>query len=111
MQCMVCVLQVRDTFVVVDALHHVLDYSRKLANYANDDDLIPGLGMPSIHGGPWDADNRKRDVRDAYKLYVDESVAREVSEHPELTSSKVLAAVTVSYYCEYKYPVVAIVKP
>eukprot|EP00877_Chromochloris_zofingiensis_P006644 jgi/Chrzof1/2232/Cz11g07180.t1_TIC110[v5.2] len=69
--------KVRDTFVVVDALHHVLDYSRKLANYANDDDLIPGLGMPSIHGGPWDADNRKRDVRDAYKLYVDESVARE----------------------------------
>jgi hypothetical protein len=24
---------------------------------------IPGLGMPSIHNGPWDVESRRRDVR------------------------------------------------
>lgn len=29
-----------------------------MAKFANDDDLIPGLGLPSIHGGAWDVDSR-----------------------------------------------------
>jgi hypothetical protein len=48
-------------------LHHVLDYARKMAKFANDDDLIPGLGMPSIHNGPWDVESRRRDVKEVFK--------------------------------------------
>lgn len=60
------------------ACNQILDYSRKLARYANDDDLIPGLSTPSIHGGPWDVDNKRRDVREVFRVFVQESVARAV---------------------------------
>ncbi|KAF8060559.1 SULTR2 [Scenedesmus sp. PABB004] len=51
----------RDPAAIVEALGHVLDYSRKMARLANDDDLVPGLGLPTIHGGPWDVETRRRD--------------------------------------------------
>lgn len=49
---------------------HILDYARKLARLAGEDDLVPGLGTPSIHGGPWDVEARRRDVREVYKIYT-----------------------------------------
>lgn len=48
-----------------------------MAKFANDDDLIPGLGLPSIHNGPWDLETKRRDIRDVYKIYTEEVVGRE----------------------------------
>ncbi len=65
--------------MLLQEVRSVLDYARKLAKYANDDDLLPGLGMPSVHGGSLDAETKRRDIRDLFKLYVEGSVAQEVS--------------------------------
>lgn len=48
-----------------------------MGRYANEDDLVPGLGTPSIHGGPWDAEAKRRDVAEVFRIYVEEAVARE----------------------------------
>jgi hypothetical protein len=45
-------------YLLLQIVHKTLDYSRKMAKFANDDDLIPGLGLPSIHGGAWDVDSK-----------------------------------------------------
>lgn len=57
-----------------------------MAKFANDDDLIPGLGMPSIHSGPWDMDTKRRDVRDVYRSYAEEVVGREGKFTPQVCS-------------------------
>jgi len=74
----------KDPATVVAELKTILDYGRKLSKYANDEDLIPGLGMPTLHGGPWDVENKKRDVREVFKVYVEEGVAREGAFTPQL---------------------------
>eukprot|EP00879_Flechtneria_rotunda_P009976 GHRR01010432.1.p1 GENE.GHRR01010432.1~~GHRR01010432.1.p1 ORF type:complete len:735 (+),score=296.51 GHRR01010432.1:437-2641(+) len=74
----------RDPAAVVENLNHILDYSRKMAKFANEDDLIPGLGMPSIHNGPWDLETKRRDIRDAYRLYTEEVVGREGKFTPQI---------------------------
>jgi hypothetical protein len=56
----------------------MLDYGRKLQRFANEDDLVPGLGLPSIHGGEWEEESRRRDVVEVFRMFVDEVVAREV---------------------------------
>jgi hypothetical protein len=56
----------------------MLDYGRKLQRLSNEDDLVPGLGLPSLHGGEWEGDGKRRDVREAYRMFAEESVAREV---------------------------------
>jgi hypothetical protein len=65
-------------------LKTLLDYGRKLSKYANDEDLIPGLGMPTLHGGPWDVETKKRDVREVFKTFVEEGVAREGAFTPQV---------------------------
>jgi hypothetical protein len=45
-------------FNCLQIVHKLLDYGRKMAKFANDDDLIPGLGLPSIHGGAWDVESK-----------------------------------------------------
>lgn len=36
---------VKDLSTVVECVHSIIDYSRKLQRLSNEDDLIPGLGM------------------------------------------------------------------
>lgn len=57
----------------------MLDYGRKLQRLANEDDLVPGLGLPSLHGGEWEGDAKSRDVREVFRMFTEEVVAREVS--------------------------------
>uniref|UniRef100_A0A383VE54 Uncharacterized protein n=1 Tax=Tetradesmus obliquus TaxID=3088 RepID=A0A383VE54_TETOB len=84
----------RDPAAVVETLSHVLDYARKMAKFANDDDLIPGLGMPSIHNGPWDVESRRRDVKEVFKVYAEEVVGREGRFNPQIEADlKELAVV------------------
>ena len=71
-------------FCAAQELKTILDYGRKLSKYANDEDLIPGLGMPTLHGGPWDVENKKRDVREVFRVYVEEGVAREGAFTPQV---------------------------
>lgn len=40
---------VKDLSTVVECVHAIIDYSRKLQRLSNEDDLIPGLGM--VGGG------------------------------------------------------------
>ena len=84
----------RDPAKVVAALKAVLDYGRKLQRFANEDDLVPGLGLPSLHGGEWEGDAKRRDVREAFRVFTEESVAREGAFTPEVDADlKDLAAV------------------
>ncbi|KAF6255592.1 hypothetical protein COO60DRAFT_1641425 [Scenedesmus sp. NREL 46B-D3] len=84
----------RDPARVVETLNHVLDYARKMAKFANDDDLIPGLGMPSIHNGPWDVESKRRDVKEAFKVFAEELVGREGRFTPQIEADlKELAVV------------------
>jgi hypothetical protein len=57
----------------------MLDYGRKLQRLANEDDLVPGLGLPTLHGGEWEGDAKRRDVREVFRAYTEEAVAREAS--------------------------------
>eukprot|EP00878_Enallax_costatus_P008337 GHUV01008715.1.p1 GENE.GHUV01008715.1~~GHUV01008715.1.p1 ORF type:complete len:884 (+),score=360.27 GHUV01008715.1:261-2912(+) len=74
----------RDPAAVVENLNCILDYSRKMAKFANDDDLIPGLGMPSVHNGPWDVESSRRDIRGVYRVYTEEVVGREGKFTPQI---------------------------
>ncbi len=56
----------------------MLEYGRKLQKLSNEDDLVPGLGLPSVHGGEWEGDAKRRDVKEAYRIFTEESVEREV---------------------------------
>ena len=41
----------------------MLDYSRKLAKYADEEDLMPGLGHVSLAGGVLAQEGKAREVR------------------------------------------------
>ncbi len=45
-----------------------VEYSRKLARYAADEDLIPGLGAVSLAGGSLTQETRARDLKELYKV-------------------------------------------
>ena len=44
-------------------VEYVLDYSRKLAKYANEEDLMPGLGHVNLSGGALAQEGKAREVR------------------------------------------------
>ena len=73
-----------------------MDYSRRMAKLANEDDLIPGLGLPSIHNGPWDVEIKRRDIRDVYKVYTEEVVSRNGQFTPQIE-----ADLKVKVLCQY----------
>jgi hypothetical protein len=60
------------------AVNAMLDYGRKLQHLAGEDDLVPGLGMPSLRGGDWESEAKRRDVREVFRTFVDQSVDRAV---------------------------------
>ncbi|KIY96976.1 hypothetical protein MNEG_10986 [Monoraphidium neglectum] len=83
----------RDPARLVQVVRQMLDYGRKLQRFANEDDLVPGLGLPSIHGGEWEEESRRRDVVEVFRMFVDEVVAREGAFTPAIDSDlKDLAA-------------------
>ena len=45
--------KLRDASLVAEELGNVLTYSRHLATFANEEDLVPGLGPVTVHGGGW----------------------------------------------------------
>lgn len=53
----------KDLQVLVDEVEYVLDYSRKLAKYANEEDLMPGLGHVNLSGGVFAQEGKAREVR------------------------------------------------
>lgn len=55
---------------MVAALQEVLDYSRRMAAYANEDDLIQGLGHVSIGGGALDVEGKMKEVRAGAGLLI-----------------------------------------
>uniref|UniRef100_A0A7S0S6E9 Uncharacterized protein n=1 Tax=Chlamydomonas leiostraca TaxID=1034604 RepID=A0A7S0S6E9_9CHLO len=61
----------KDAAAAVAEVNEVLEYSRKLAKYANEEDLIPGLGPVTIAGGALAQEPRLRDLKDLYKAYVE----------------------------------------
>ncbi|KAF5843790.1 hypothetical protein DUNSADRAFT_5027 [Dunaliella salina] len=61
----------RDSSVIMDEVSAALDYSRKLARYANEEDLIPGLGFVTLAGGPL-LETRARDLKELYKNYIEQ---------------------------------------
>jgi len=71
----------RDPARAVAELRAALDYGRKLERLAaEDDDPVPGLGMPSLVGGDFDPATeagaaKRRDVSDAYRLFLDQGAA------------------------------------
>jgi hypothetical protein len=56
----------------------MLEYGRKLVKLSGEDDLVPGLALPTIRGGEWEAEAKKRDVREAFRTFIEESVGRAV---------------------------------
>jgi len=61
----------RDSSVIMDEVSAALDYSRKLAKYANEEDLIPGLGFVTLAGGQL-LETRARDLKELYKNYIEQ---------------------------------------
>ncbi|GLC39997.1 hypothetical protein PLESTB_000120100 [Pleodorina starrii] len=74
----------RDITLLVEEVHAVLDYSRKLVKYGSEDDLVAGLGMVTLHGGALDAEGRARDLKDLYRLYLEEQLNRTAEFSSEL---------------------------
>lgn len=72
----------RDLNVLVDEVTAVLSYSRSLVRYGSEDDLVAGLGMVTLHGGQLDQEGRARDLKDVFRLYLEEQLAR----HNEFTA-------------------------
>jgi len=66
----------RDATKVITPVQEAIEYSRKLTRYANEEDLIPGLGPVILAGGTLAVEGRARDLKDLYKLYVEERMAR-----------------------------------
>jgi len=62
----------------------MLEYGRKLQRLSNEDDLVPGLGLPSLHGGEWEGADKRRDVKQAYRMFCEEVVAREGAFTPQI---------------------------
>ena len=52
---------------MVSEVSYVLDYSRKLAKYADEEDLMPGLGHVSLAGGALAQEGKAREVRSNLK--------------------------------------------
>ncbi|KAI8475724.1 MAG: hypothetical protein J3K34DRAFT_517150 [Monoraphidium minutum] len=74
----------RDPARLVEVVRLMLEYGRKLQRSANEDDLVPGLGLPSLHGGEWDAEAKSRDVREVFRMFTEEVVAREGAFTPAI---------------------------
>ena len=51
----------------MDEVEYVLDYSRKLAKYANEEDLMPGLGHVNLSGGVLAQEGKAREVKMGYE--------------------------------------------
>ncbi|KAK9829243.1 hypothetical protein WJX72_004725 [[Myrmecia] bisecta] len=66
--------RVRDFSDAVKEVRNVLDFNRKLTALAADPDVPKGLGKATIYGGKLEADTYRRDLRELYKVYVEESV-------------------------------------
>lgn len=56
----------------------MLAYGRALQQLVGDEEVVPGVGSPSLLGGDWEGDAKRRDLRDVFKTYCDESVSKEV---------------------------------
>ena len=54
----------KDLSILVNEVSYVLDYSRKLAKYADEEDLMPGLGHVSLAGGVLAQEGKASEVRD-----------------------------------------------
>mmetsp|Transcript_30974 Transcript_30974/g.68639 ORF Transcript_30974/g.68639 Transcript_30974/m.68639 type:complete len:1037 (+) Transcript_30974:146-3256(+) len=67
----------KDLATMMASVSHVLDYSRRLDKYAQEEDLIPGLGHVSITGGPLAEPTKAREVKDVYKAYLEEQLNRD----------------------------------
>ncbi len=64
---------------LLQEVQDAIEYGKRLVKFSNEDDLVPGLGLPTLHGGEFDAENRKREVKDLFRSFIEESVARNVS--------------------------------
>ncbi|GBF94257.1 110 kDa translocon of chloroplast envelope inner membrane [Raphidocelis subcapitata] len=76
----------RDMGRFVEEVKSALDYAQKLARLASEEDLVPGVALPTLRGGDWDGEARRRDARELYKAYCDEKVAREGAFTPAIES-------------------------
>ncbi|GFR49409.1 hypothetical protein Agub_g11462 [Astrephomene gubernaculifera] len=65
----------RDITLLVEEMDAVLSYSRKLVKYGSEDDLVSGLGMVTLHGGALEAEGRSREVKEVFRLYLEERLA------------------------------------
>ncbi|EFJ41589.1 hypothetical protein VOLCADRAFT_98450 [Volvox carteri f. nagariensis] len=71
-----CAGKARDITLLVEEVDAVLEYDRKLVKYGSEDDLVAGLGMVTLHGGALDGEGRTRDLKDVFRLYLEEKLNR-----------------------------------
>jgi hypothetical protein len=57
-----------------------LDYGQKLARLAGEEDLVPGVALPTLRGGEWEGEARRRDARELFRAYCEETVTKEVGD-------------------------------
>ncbi|KAL4860244.1 hypothetical protein ACK3TF_000429 [Chlorella vulgaris] len=68
----------RDYSEALDAMSAAVAFNRSLAALAGDADIVAGVGPTSVLGGAWEqADGRSRDLRDMFKVYLDERLNRD----------------------------------
>ncbi|KIY98725.1 hypothetical protein MNEG_9237, partial [Monoraphidium neglectum] len=77
-------ISTRDVGRVVEEVHAILDYSRRLQALAGEEGLVPGVGAPSLAGGAWVEGLRRRDVKDLYRAYCEERTGKEGAFTPEI---------------------------
>ncbi|KAK9839292.1 hypothetical protein WJX81_005958 [Elliptochloris bilobata] len=95
LECLKRRTRVRDHSDALQAVWEVLSYSRALASLAGDPELPPGLGPVSVYGGRLNANGTRRDLRELYRVYLEETLRRggrfsEQLERDAVDSQKVL---------------------
>ena len=64
----------KDLSLLVREVGAALDYCRKLTQYSNEEDMMPGLGVVTITGGPLAAEGKGRELKDLYRIYLEEKM-------------------------------------
>lgn len=80
-------MKLRDNVGIVKELDAILEYNQKLLHYSGDEDLVPGIGAVSVRGGRFDSQERARDVKDVFRIYIQEYVNREGQFTPQLEAN------------------------
>ncbi|PSC73353.1 chloroplastic isoform X2 [Micractinium conductrix] len=77
-QCLKQRTRVRDYSEALDAMSAAIAFNRGLKSLAGDEEVVAGVGETSVLGGAWaEVDGRNKDLRELFKAFLEERLARD----------------------------------